>query len=146
MEDACKDEGSSRYRVYFQGRSPKYRLTGCRSLAGPKGTRERFLEPFVDDLSSEAHHRSQRGYRQVFVTFPIGRPRSLQAATPVRPDLVVVFDKGCYHPLIFLQIGDRRNTRFPAHGAMPALYSRRGVSPAPLSEPDVRLSAHRALQ
>ena len=26
------------------------------------------------------------------------------------------------------------------------LYSRRGVSPAPLSEPDVRLSAHRALQ
>ena len=94
MEDACKDEGSSRYRVYFQGRSPKYRLTGCRSLAGPIGARERFPEPFVDDLSSEAHHRSQRGYRQVFVTFPVGRPRGLQAATPVRPDLVVVLDKG----------------------------------------------------
>ena len=145
MEDACKDEGSSRYRVYFQGRSPKYRLTGCRSLAGPKGTREKTCGSFCN-RSSEARHRSQRGYRQVCMTFPKGCPRSLQAAAPVRPDLVVVFDEGRHDLLILLQGGDLRKSRFPAHGAMPALYSRRGVSPAPLSEPDVRLSAHRALQ
>ena len=145
MEDACKDEGSSRYRVYFQGRSPKYRLTGCRSHAGPKGTREKTCGSFCK-RSSEAHHRSQRGYRQVCMTFPKGCPRSLQAAAPVRPDLVVVFDEGRHDLLILLQGGDLRKSRFPAHGAMPTLYSRRGVSPAPLSEPDVRLSAHRALQ
>ena len=112
----------------------------------PKGPARRSADPSADDRSSEARHRSQRSYRQVFVTFPIGRPRGLQAATPVRPDLVVVLDKGRHNPLILLQGGDRRKTRFPAHSAMPALYSRRGVSPAPLSEPDVRLSAHRALQ